>query len=100
MSLYAKLLLVNADPVPGAGPTGPPTGVTTTTYGGSLIRISWTNGDATAETYAYRQTGGEPLNLGFTDAGETTYDTGETDLGTYGVAHFKNGQYSAVVYEA
>lgn len=101
MSLYAKLLLMGADDVTaGDPPSGAPTSVATTTYAGVLIRVTWTNADATAQTAVYLQQVGEDILLGYADAGATSYDTGAADAGTYGCAHFKNGQYSATTYES
>lgn len=77
----------------GGGPSAAPSALAKTGDTGSTISISWTNGDATAETRVY--VNGIPKTV----AAGLTAHTFRAELGqSYQVAvdHFKNGQASAL----
>lgn len=76
----------------GTGPSAPPTSFVLASAG-TVNRITWTNGDATANTIVFRN--GIGLIL---PAGTTAFiDTGISASGsyTYAICHWKNGQSSA-----
>lgn len=98
------LMMKNA--AAGAGPGDPPSGAPTLAsvylYGGSFVGVQWSNTDVTAAT-AVSKTVSAAVEPGSTidylaDAGETTFETGETDTEHWWVAHYKNGQLSAWAY--
>ena len=86
----------------GAGPTGPPTDVTTSHYGNpQKIRVSWANGDASANTRIYMEQGvcpGSPPQDAVVNPGLTSYDSlflHSNDPHRIQLSHYKNGQESA-----
>lgn len=81
-------------------PTASPSNVARYTYAGSKIGVSWTNGDATAQTRVYRSTGGVWSLIGTAAAGETTWETGFTSGTLFGCSHFKNTVETAIVTES
>ena len=87
----------------GAGPTGAPSGGTWDGYGSGaeteqLLRLEWTNTDATAYTRAYNGAV-QPGNLIDSAAlpGATSMDTSLSAYASYtiNITHYKNGQESA-----
>lgn len=71
------------------GPDAPPTNVNTYLYSGTKIGISWTNGDATAQTDVSID-GGSSVHT-TVPAGIAQYDTGLTSGVNPAVRHTKNG---------
>lgn len=87
-------------------PAGPPTNVSTYSYGEGLVGVQWTNGDAEAGTpvYFFDQASGCPGTfpddltlIGTASPGQTALETGQTTACSYYVRHVKNGQFSSWV---
>ena len=90
-------------PVLAPGPTGPPTGASTTNIGASVAKANWTNGEAAAGTVTvieYRIQGGTAWTVASSSiqAGVVSYQlTGLAAATAYEwrVKHLRNGQSSA-----
>jgi hypothetical protein len=97
------LFLVSGTAAPGgAGPTGPPTNGFATNYGtelSPLVRLDWTNGDASAYTRIYNTTVSFDNLLAIRNPGITLWQSGSNySLGqVFKLTHFKNGQESAAL---
>lgn len=85
------------------GPSADPSSASLSYYSGSLLRLTWTNGDATASTQiGWGTSSDEPASVTATSSpGITQYNTGvsgtisATSIATYPwVRHVKNSQYS------
>ncbi len=78
---------------PSAGPSGDPSGLSSPAQADTTIDLSWTNGDATAETRVYRN----DVVVHTAAAGATTWQDSGLDPSTeykYYLDHYKNGQGS------
>lgn len=82
----------------GEGPLGAPSNASAFPYGGGLVGVQWTNGDATAVTQVALTGGADPTAsdvVATAAAGATTYESGTTTQGFWFVRHAKNGQFSS-----
>ena len=100
----SHLMLLSGGEVAGVTPpTADPSGASLSYYAGTFLRLSWTNGDATAGTeYGWGTSTVEPASAEYTvSPGLTSVETGvegtirTTSIATYPwVRHVKNSQYS------
>lgn len=100
MAMVAAMGYHNPIPVvAGTPPDGPPTSALETLYGGSLIALGWTSGDALADTQiGYKAGGAEPDSvLTYVEPGETVYETGGTTSSGWWVRHLRNSLTTAWV---
>jgi len=98
MAMVATMMhhAVDDEVDPGDPPSGPPTSGLEYTYGGSLVGLSWANGDVLANTQIGYAASGEPSSVTTSVApGTTTYETGGSTSGGWWVRHIRNGQTSA-----
>jgi hypothetical protein len=78
----------------GAGPSAPPTSYSATPYGNGKL-IQWLNGDASAYTLLFRNGIGKVLQPGVSKFLDSNI---QVDIAhTYYLAHWKNGQTSAIL---
>lgn len=86
-----------------AGPSGAPSGGSTSLWAGGQIYLEWVNGDSTASTQIYFKddAGGCPSGspadeerITTTPPGLNRYGTSKTSACNFFLRHVKNGQYS------
>lgn len=100
-TMFAVFMMKGTAVDPGDPPTGPPTNVVSSHYGSpTKVRLSWTNGDATAYTRIYMEQGtcpGTPPFYIAQNPGVTSVNTAflhSNDPHRYQLSHYKNGQES------
>ncbi len=106
ISKLAMFFVLNGEEYTGPPPSGAPTSLVVTTYGGPVkARLSWSNTDSTAYTRIYYGSGGcpiaTPVMLDAVGPGITSYDSliemtvpADADDISFVVRHYKNGQES------